>query len=89
MLRLCDTETDTATFKGRVVSWNSEENILNLIDDIQENTKNSVSEKWVYTHLKSENNEKLPRKDMLDILSVYVGKKSWNDFTHTQRISSG
>lgn len=63
-------------------SWKkfSSQDILNLIDDIQENTKNSVSEKWVYTHLKPENNEKLPRKDMLDILSVYVGKKSWNDF---------
>lgn len=61
----------------------SSQDILNLIDDIQETTKNSVSEKWIYTHLKPESNEKLPRKDMLDIFSVYVGKKNWNDFKHT------
>lgn len=72
-------------------SWKkfSSQDILNLIDDIQETTKNSVSEKWIYTHLKSENNEKLPRKDMLDILSVYVGKTNWNDFKNTFVVVQG
>ena len=65
-------------FKG---SWKnfSSQDILNLIDDIQLKTKQSVSEKWIYTHLKPDSNEKLPRKDMLDILSVYIGKSGWDE----------
>jgi predicted DNA-binding transcriptional regulator AlpA len=63
-------------------SWKSfsTQDILNLIDDIQRTTKQSISEKWIYTHLKPEVNQKLPRKDMLDILSVYVGKSGWDEF---------
>lgn len=63
-------------------SWKSfgSQDILNLIDDVQLKTKQSVSEKWIYTHLKPQTNEKLPRKDMLDILSVYVGKSGWDEF---------
>lgn len=66
-------------FNGSWKSFSSQD-ILNLIDDIQLKTKQSVSEKWIYTHLKPETNEKLPRKDMLDILSVYVGKSGWDEF---------
>jgi predicted DNA-binding transcriptional regulator AlpA len=66
-------------FNGSWKSFSSQD-ILNLIDDIQFKTKQSVSEKWIYTHLKPEINEKLPRKDMLDILSVYVGKSGWDEF---------
>jgi hypothetical protein len=69
-------------FKGSWKSFSSQD-ILNLIDDIQLKTKQSVSEKWIYTHLKPETNEKLPRKDMLDILSVYVGKSGWDEFKFT------
>ncbi|MGX7668590.1 hypothetical protein [Flavobacterium pedocola] len=63
-------------------SWKtfSSQDIFNLIDAIQLNTKQSVSEKWIYTHLKPEQNEKLPRKDMLDILSQYVGVSGWDEF---------
>lgn len=66
-------------FNGSWKSFSSQD-ILNLIDDIQLKTKQSVSEKWIYTHLKPETNEKLPRKDMLDILSVYAGKSGWDEF---------
>jgi len=66
-------------FNGSWKSFGSQD-ILNLIDDVQLKTKQSVSEKWIYTHLKPETNEKLPRKDMLDILSVYVGKSGWDEF---------
>lgn len=65
-------------FNGSWKSFSSQD-ILNLIDDIQLKTKQSVSEKWIYTHLKPETNEKLPRKDMLDILCVYVGKSGWDE----------
>ena len=69
-------------------SWKSfsAQDILNLIDDIQLITKQSISEKWIYTHLKPEANQKLPRKDMLDILSVYVGKSGWDEFVFNGNI---
>jgi hypothetical protein len=70
-------------------SWKSfsAQDILNLIDDIQLTTKQTVSEKWIYTHLKPETNQKLPRKDMLDILSVYVGKSGWDEFVFNDNIN--
>jgi predicted DNA-binding transcriptional regulator AlpA len=66
-------------FNGDWKSFSSQD-ILNLIEAVFEETKSSVSEKWIYTHLKPEANEKLPRKDMLDIFSKYVGKASWDEF---------
>ena len=71
-------------------SWKSfsAQDILNLIDDIQFITKQSISEKWIYTHLKPETNQKLPRKDMLDILSVYVGKSGWDEFVFNGNIKN-
>lgn len=70
-------------------SWKSFSNqdILNLIDEIQLKTKQTVSEKWIYTHLKPETNQKLPRKDMLDILSVYVGKSGWDEFVFNNNVN--
>lgn len=72
-------------FNGSWKSFSSQD-ILNLIDAIQLKTKQSVSEKWIYTHLKPETNEKLPRKDMLDILSVYVGKSGWDELRFDDNI---
>lgn len=71
-------------------SWKSFSNqdILNLIDEIQLKTKQTVSEKWIYTHLKPETNQKLPRKDMLDILSVYVGKSGWDEFVFINNVNN-
>jgi hypothetical protein len=68
-------------FEGNWKSFTSQD-IANLIDDVFEVTKNSVSEKWIYTHLKKETNESLPRKDMLDIFAIYVGKTSWDQYKH-------
>lgn len=58
----------------------SSKDILQLIEDIQDKTRFRVSEKWIYTHLKPALNEKLPRKDMLDILCLYCDVESWNAF---------
>jgi predicted DNA-binding transcriptional regulator AlpA len=66
-------------FEGSWKNFTSQD-ILNLIDDVQVQTKNSVSEKWIYTHFKPETNEKLPRKDMLDIFSQYIGTSGWDEF---------
>lgn len=58
----------------------SSQDIQNLIDLIAVQVKQTVSEKWIYTHLKVETNDKLPRKDMLDILSQLVGYSGWDEY---------
>lgn len=61
----------------------SSKDILQLIESIETETKQRISEKWIYTHLKPEVNEKLPRKDMLDILTSYCHMDSWNAFVYS------
>ena len=58
----------------------SSQDISNLIELIENKVKQTVSEKWIYTHLKPETNNKLPRKDMLDILSQLVGYSGWDEY---------
>ncbi|NVK28138.1 MAG: hypothetical protein HWE14_08840 [Flavobacteriia bacterium] len=47
--------------------------------DLEACCKSSVSEKWFYTHLKN-TNDKLPRIDVLNLLSEYAGYKNWDAF---------
>ena len=65
-------------FRG---TWNSfsSQDIQNLIGLIEQECKQSISEKWIYTHLKPDVNEKIPRKGMLDILAVFVGFSGWDE----------
>lgn len=51
-----------------------------LLSSIEQDCKQTISEKWVYTHLKPASVNKLPRKDMLDILSNWVGYSGWDEF---------
>ena len=53
--------------------------IFNFQEDLQLNQNEHISEKWFYTHMKS-TNTKLPRIDILNILSKYAGYKNWDDF---------
>ncbi|HEU4496960.1 MAG TPA: hypothetical protein VFR70_07905, partial [Flavobacterium sp.] len=39
----------------------------------------------IYTHLKPETNSRLPRKDMLDILSQFAGFSGWDEFKFKNR----
>lgn len=71
-------------FQGNWKSFSSQD-IQNLIESINDKTKQSISEKWIYTHLKPEINSKLPRKDMLDILSQYSGFSGWDEFAFINR----
>jgi hypothetical protein len=66
-------------FEGNWKTFSSQD-IKNLIDLIADQVKQTVSEKWIYTHLKVETNDKLPRKDMLDILSQLVGYSGWDEY---------
>jgi hypothetical protein len=66
-------------FEGNWKTFSSHD-IQNLIDLVAVQVKQTVSEKWIYTHLKVETNDKLPRKDMLDILSQLVGYSGWDEY---------
>ncbi|RQO69466.1 hypothetical protein DBR43_15415 [Pedobacter sp. KBW06] len=65
-------------FRGTWSSFSSQD-IQNLIGLIEQECKQSISEKWIYTHLKPDVNEKIPRKGMLDILAIFVGLSSWDE----------
>ncbi len=60
-----------------IENWKGQE-IIYLQDDLSDKVNGRISEKWFYTHIKT-NSGKLPRIDMLNILSEYVGYKNWND----------
>ncbi len=72
-------------FKGTIQDFGNKE-IAQLIDLIETKNKERVSEKWVYTHLKPITNEKIPRKDLLDILSKFSGFESWDEFLHKHSV---
>ena len=59
-------------FQGTWKTFSSQD-ILNLIALLESECKETVSEKWIYTHLKPESNDKLPRKSMLNVLCRFVG----------------
>lgn len=69
-------------FKGR--------EIANFQQLLQEEVQGRISEKWFYTHLKPIANTKLPRIDILDMLSQFVGYLHWEDFVqaHAPSVSS-
>lgn len=54
--------------------------IRQLLSLIEEDCNQKISEKWVYTYLKPTTITKLPRKDMLDILTTWLGYSGWDEF---------
>jgi hypothetical protein len=66
-------------YTGDIQGFGNKE-IAQLIDLVEQGCHERVSEKWVYTHLKPLENSKLPRRDMLDIFSRWVGYSSWEEF---------
>lgn len=63
--------TDYKQWKG--------DDIARFQEDLLQKVKGRVSEKWFYTYFKN-TSDKLPRIDMLNLLSVYAGYKNWADF---------
>jgi hypothetical protein len=49
--------------------------------DLEQRSKSSVSEKWIYTHFKNEH-PRIPRIDVLNLLSAWLGYRNWDDFLH-------
>lgn len=66
-----DVPENTSIWKKREIELFQEE-LLNKVHG-------RISEKWFYTHVKGEHRS-LPRIDMLDMLSEYVGETSWAGF---------
>ncbi len=54
--------------------------IIYFQEDLRKRAKGNISEKTFYTYFKTLPVSKLPRIDMLNILSIYVGYTSWYDF---------
>ncbi|MGA9211626.1 hypothetical protein [Kaistella sp.] len=54
--------------------------IIYFQEDLRKYAKGNISEKTFYTYFKNSPVTKLPRIDMLNILSVYTGYVSWYDF---------
>lgn len=62
-----------------IEDWKGRE-IKRFQQDLMEQVGGHVSEKWFYTHIKTIENKKLPRVDILNLLSVYVGHENWTAF---------
>lgn len=61
-----------------IEKWKGDE-IASFQEDLFAKVKARVSEKWFYTYFKN-TPDKLPRVDMLNLLSEYVGQRNWNTF---------
>ena len=61
-----------------ISNWKGQ-NIVDFQEDLRFKQNELISEKWFYTHMKSANS-KLPRIDILNFLSKYVGYQNWDEF---------
>lgn len=82
------TYLETHSAPDDIRNWKGEEISL-FQEDLFEKTKGRVSEKWFYTYFKNET-DKLPRIDMLNLLSEYAGFGNWNEFKQANsQVKSG
>ena len=58
--------------------WKGQE-IRQFQEELVKNVNGRISEKWFYTHIKTEQDH-VPRIDILNLLSKYVGFESWADY---------
>ena len=61
-----------------ISDWKGQE-ITDFQEELLIKVNAHISEKWFYNHIKSEN-KSLPRIDILNLLSKYVGYVNWDDF---------
>jgi len=54
--------------------------IIYFQEDLRKKAKGNISEKSFYTYFKTSHVTKLPRIDMLNLLSIYTGYDSWYEF---------
>jgi len=68
---------------SKISEWKGQD-IVNFQEDLLEKVNEHISEKWFYTHMKS-SSDSVPRVDVLNFLSRYVGCKDWNDFIYQNK----
>ncbi len=61
-----------------ISDWKGQE-ITDFQEELLIKVNAHISEKWFYNHIKSQN-KSLPRIDILNLLSQYVGYANWDDF---------
>ena len=66
-----------------VLEW-SGDTIALFQEDLLDETRGTVSEKWFYTYFKNKTT-KLPRIDMLNLLSVYCGYNNWETYKYKHK----
>ncbi|WP_296386567.1 hypothetical protein [Winogradskyella sp.] len=69
-----------------IEDWKGED-IITFQEDLFDKVKARVSEKWFYTYIKNES-KKLPRIDMLNLLSNYVGYQNWSAFKAEYKVET-
>lgn len=73
--------TENIASSEYISNWKGQD-IINFQEDLIRKVNSSISEKWFYNYLKTKEPKKLPRIDMLNLLSRYVGEKDWLSFKH-------
>lgn len=73
-----EVDSDISLWRGRDIQL--------FQQDLEQYVNGRISEKWFYTHLKSES-EKLPRIDILDLLSRYTDYENWQSFKNENKLS--
>lgn len=63
----------------KIEEW-SGKTIEGFQNDLQQKVKSAISLRWFYTHIKSVNEDRLPRTDVLDLLCQYAGYNNWVEF---------
>ena len=56
--------------------------IVDFQEDLTAKAQGRVSEKWFYTYFRTTEVSKLPRIDMLNLLSRYAGYENWAELRH-------
>lgn len=76
----------TLRIRKEIKDW-SMQDLQDFQADLEAKCKSTVSEKWIYLHFKNDN-EKLPRVDVLNLISNYCNYKNWEDFLFLKTVKA-
>jgi hypothetical protein len=69
---------DNSALSPDISQWKGDD-IVRFQEDLLQKVKGRVSEKWFYNYFRNDI-QKLPRIDMLNLLSAYAGYENWANF---------
>ncbi len=79
-LVVCKMKESYPGIPDSISDWKGQ-NIIDFQSELRVKQNQMISEKWFYTHMKSDN-QNLPRIDILNFLSKYAGFNGWDDFKY-------